>query len=312
MYLLKVSIGICAYNEENNIGNLLKNLSRQYLPKTIKLEEIIVVSSGSTDRTDEIVSKIAEKDQRIKLISEKERRGKAQALNIFFDVAKGDVLVVVSADTKPAQDSLAKLIDSMEKEKAGGACAKTIPKSKNQTFLDFWNIFLWKVSNKVLYEEWKHGTLSRLGGDMWAIKKGIVPHIPRNIINDDVFLGMALKKKGWKIAFVPSAKVFIGTPKTVKEYIQQRERIVIGHKQIEKIMGLKPVTLSAMASKKPCFSLKIMVDEARTCKFYDYPKIFAGIFLEIIAQTLARIKFKKKGEYLKWKQIQGTKILYLN
>lgn len=306
---MNISIGICAYNEENNIGNLLKNLSEQHLPQAFKLKEIIVVSSGSTDRTDEIVSKVAGKDQRIKLISEKERGGKAQALNIFFDVTKGDILVIISADTKPTQGSLAKLIGAMKKEKAGGACANTIPKNKNQTFLDFWNIFLWKVSNKVLYEEWKHGTLSRLGGDMWAIKKGIVSHIPKNIINDDAFLGMALKKKGWQIAFVPSAKVFIAAPRTITEYIQQRERIVIGHKQIEKVMGLEPVTISAMASKKPCFSLKIIVDETRTCKFYDYPKIFAGIFLEMIAQALARTKLKKKGEYLKWKQIQSTKIL---
>jgi biofilm PGA synthesis N-glycosyltransferase PgaC len=62
-----------------------------------------VVSSGSTDRTDEIVQKLAEKDARIKLISEKERKGKAHALNLLLRKAKGEILVVVSADTEVAK-----------------------------------------------------------------------------------------------------------------------------------------------------------------------------------------------------------------
>lgn len=306
MCLLEVSIGICAYNEEANIGNLLENLVKQPLPRTFKLEEIIVVSSGSTDKTNDIVNKLAEKDHRIKLINEKERRGKAQALNTYFDNAKGDILVVISADTKPTQESLAKLVEAMNPD-VGGACARTIPVNKNQTLMEFCNWFLWKVHNRVLYEEFRSGTLNHLGGDMWAIRKGIVHHIPKNVINDDAYLGITLKKKGWKITFVPDAEVFIKGPATPREYIQQRERIVIGHKQLEEITGVKPTTIGAFVFKKPLFSLKILVAEIKTQKVSHYPRIVVAIFLEIIAQTLARINFKKQSAYLKWKQIRSTK-----
>lgn len=306
MYPLKVSIGICAYNEENNIGNLLNNLSWQRFPQTFELEEIIVVSSGSTDRTNDIVNKLAEKNQGIKLITEKERRGKAQALNILFDAAKGDVLVVISADTKPAQESLTKLVESI-KPKVGGACAKTLPINKNQTLMEFCNWFLWKVHNRTLRTELRNGTLNHLGGDMWAIRKGIVHHIPTDVINDDAYLGITLKKKGWQIIFVPDAEVSIRGPATPIEYIQQRERIVIGHKQLEQITGVKPTTIGALAFKRPLFSLRILVDEIKTHRVSDYPSILASLFLEFLAQTLARVNFRKKSTYLKWKQIQSTK-----
>jgi cellulose synthase/poly-beta-1,6-N-acetylglucosamine synthase-like glycosyltransferase len=302
---LTISIGICAYNEEGNIGALLENLlTKQYLPHS---SEIIVICSGCTDKTPDIVEEFARKDKRVKLILEQERRGKSQALNVLFDNAKGDILVVVSADTRPAPGSLVRLLESIKPD-IGGACAKTLPINNNQTIMEFCYWFLWKVHNRVLDDEARNGTLGHLGGDMWAIRKGIIHHIPRDTINDDAYLGIMLKKKGWRITFVQDAKVLIKGPATPIEYIQQRERIIIGHKQLKEMTDVEPTTIGALALKKPLLSLKIIVDEARTCRFYEYPKIFVGLFLEMIAQALARIKFKKKGEYVKWKQIKNTKI----
>jgi cellulose synthase/poly-beta-1,6-N-acetylglucosamine synthase-like glycosyltransferase len=303
---LKLSIGICAYNEENNIGILLKNLSGQNFPRTFELNEIIVVSSGSTDRTNKIVNELAEKNSRIKLIKEKERTGKAQALNIFFENAKGNILIVISADTKPTRASLAKLVESI-KPNVGGACAQTLPINENRNTLEFCYSFLWKIHNRVLCEESRNGTLSHLGGDMWAIRKGIADKIPKNVINDDAYLGIKLKQQGWKIIFVPNAEVYIRAPTTPIEYLQQRERIIIGHKQLQEVTGVTPTTIGALAFKKPTFSLKIFANEIKTYKIIDYPKILLSLFLEITAQTLARINFSNKNAYLKWKQIRGTK-----
>ena len=50
----EVSVGILAHNEEGNIGTLIDGFLKQ---KTgcCRITEVIVVSSGSTDGTDEIV-----------------------------------------------------------------------------------------------------------------------------------------------------------------------------------------------------------------------------------------------------------------
>jgi len=51
---LAISVGITAHNEAGNIGRLLDRLTYQNL-KTVTISEIIVVSSGSIDQTDNIV-----------------------------------------------------------------------------------------------------------------------------------------------------------------------------------------------------------------------------------------------------------------
>lgn len=306
---MKVSVGICAYNEEENIGNLLSNLQNQQVPKPFKIIEIIVVSSGSTDKTDEIVQKMAKKDARIKLIVERERKGKAHALNLLLKNAKGDILVVVSADTEPKKDALTRLLKAI-KNNVGGACAKTVPHYKNPTVLNVSYSFLWKVHNRMLLNETINGALSHLGGDMWAIRKGIVTEIPSNIINDDAFIGITIRRKGWKIVFVPEAEVFIKAPHTPLEYINQRERILIGHKQIEKTTGTPPTTIGALAFKKTSYSMKILVEELKMQKIKDLIKICVGIFLEMVSNILALINLKKTSDYLIWKQIRGTKVHY--
>ena len=72
---ITVSIGVCAYNEERNIGNLLKSLQDQILSK-VEITQIVVVSSACTDKTDEIVETFLSSDPRIKLIKQADRRGK--------------------------------------------------------------------------------------------------------------------------------------------------------------------------------------------------------------------------------------------
>jgi len=305
---VSISVGICAYNEESNIGNLLENLTQQPFSFPYELCEIIVVSSGSIDRTDEIVHKMAAIDPRIKLISEKERNGKSQALNRFLRVAKGDVFLVISADTFPTTGSLSKLVDAM-KPNVGGACARTTPLNDEKNVVGFANRFLWKLHNRVLWEETKDGTINHLGGDMWAIKRGLVNMIPKDIINDDAYIGITLKKKGWKIVHVPEAKVFMMAPKTVPEYIHQRKRILVGHRQLEKITRVYPKTIGAMAWRKPLFLLKFLIHETKELKIRDYPKVLVGLSLEILARILASMDFGGTKKYRNWTQIRTTKTL---
>jgi biofilm PGA synthesis N-glycosyltransferase PgaC len=51
---MRVSIAVPAYNEERNIGELLDTLRAQRV-KRAKIVEVVVVASGCTDRTAEIV-----------------------------------------------------------------------------------------------------------------------------------------------------------------------------------------------------------------------------------------------------------------
>src|SRR3989344_276122 len=101
MKKLTITIGIPAYNEEQNIQNLLKSVIAQKQNRLV-VKEIIVVSDNSTDRTNELVKKI--KDRRVKLIKNKKRLGQSYSQNLIFSKANTDVVVLFEADTCPADN----------------------------------------------------------------------------------------------------------------------------------------------------------------------------------------------------------------
>src|SRR3990170_1416027 len=103
------SIGIMAYNEGANIGRLLDSLLVQ---KTSigSIDEMYVVASGCTDNTEAIVGEYAKRDERIKLLIQKEREGKASAINLFLSKVKGDILILAGADTALEKDTIDNLV----------------------------------------------------------------------------------------------------------------------------------------------------------------------------------------------------------
>src|SRR5579864_3985776 len=79
---VSLAIGIMAYNEERNIGALLDSVFAQTASE--KIARIVVVASGCTDRTCEIVSRYSQGDPRVVLIEEPDRAGKTAAINKFL------------------------------------------------------------------------------------------------------------------------------------------------------------------------------------------------------------------------------------
>src|SRR5262245_45084568 len=90
-----VSFIIAAYNEERSIAKKLANtLALEYPADRL---EIIVVSDGSSDRTEEIVRAVG--GARVKLLALRSRNGKTIAQNCAVEAATGDIVVFSDATT---------------------------------------------------------------------------------------------------------------------------------------------------------------------------------------------------------------------
>jgi glycosyltransferase involved in cell wall biosynthesis len=100
-----LSVIVAAYNEAGCVRAKIDGTLAQRYPGR-KLE-IIVVSDGSTDATDALVS--AHPDPRVRLIRQEPRAGKSPALNRGAGAARGEVLVFTDANAMFAPDALARL-----------------------------------------------------------------------------------------------------------------------------------------------------------------------------------------------------------
>lgn len=90
---MNVSVVIRSYNEERHIGRLLAGIAEQ----TIAPQEVIVVDSGSSDRTVEIAHSFG---ARVVHIDKKEFTF-GRALNVGCAAASGDILLFASAHVYP-------------------------------------------------------------------------------------------------------------------------------------------------------------------------------------------------------------------
>ena len=94
-----VSVIIPTYNAQDFIEECI----RETINQTYKKIEIIIVDDGSIDNTREICERYANKDYRIKLISQK-NQGVSVARNTGINMATGDYIVFFDADDYPERN----------------------------------------------------------------------------------------------------------------------------------------------------------------------------------------------------------------
>ena len=214
----RVTAAVCAYNEAANVGRLLRVLLER---DGDLLDEVVVVSSGSTDGTDEIVRAAAGKWPKVRLITEERRRGKARAVNLALGQASGGLVLLIDADCLPAEGALAAMLAHFEDELVGGVGARNVVQNRRESWVARMAGVLWDLHHQV--------NLLRpvLGGDVVAFRNS-VPSIPEATVNDDYAIEAALKAQGLRIDYEPRAAVLMRAPSTLSDYLRQRRRIAAG------------------------------------------------------------------------------------
>jgi glycosyltransferase involved in cell wall biosynthesis len=298
---VKLSIGICAHNEEATIEQVIYEVLEQ--TKTLGNYEVVVVASGCTDRTVEIVKNLAEKETGISLIEEKERTGKASALNLLFQNLHGEVYVQVDADALPAPGAIGILLERLEDSRVGAASA--LPMLTNtRGAAAMINETLWSLHNLtqlVLNGERRTGHLS---GQLFAIRRSLCGPVPNNVVNDDAFLALRSTGGGYDLVFEPRASVFVNPANTFRDLLIQRRRIVYGHLMLRRLTGRPPRIFETCTAKEKIRIVSIWV-RRRTD---EIPSLIVLAFLELIAHLLARSDLRKCGTaHISWTMATTTK-----
>ena len=215
------SILIAAYNEEKGIAKCIDSI----LPQLALTDEIIVVSSGSTDKTNDIV--LGMPDERIRLIVQKERKGKASAINLGVRKAKGEVIVQTDADVELNKKAIEHLMVALKDADAVSGCPMPIINDKN-LFYD-WTIMSYRKMDEIRKKEDKEGIFWHLCGYLLAFKKSAYKEIPENMKGAiDAWIGKLMKDNGAKIVYAPYALVYVNAPTNTKDFIAQKARVRAG------------------------------------------------------------------------------------
>jgi len=175
---IRCSVGVTAYNEEANIGKLLEAMVNQRL-FSVDITEIIVVASGCTDRTVEIVQEWIERCPRIHLYVQPTRQGKTSAINVFLKAAKEDICVLESGDTVPHLDSVEAMVRMFADAGVGMTGAQKVAVNTPDHVVGYLSHLRLKMEHQLCLE------IPRLG-EMIAFRK-VFDHLPPDVAMDEAF-----------------------------------------------------------------------------------------------------------------------------
>ncbi len=280
---LVCSLGVFAYNEAGNILALLEALTSQEL-RNVKIAEIIVVSSASTDGTDELVAEYALSHPQVKLIRQARREGKSSAINLFLAQATSPYLVVISGDVIPAPRTIELLLNAFRDERIGATGGRPVPVNDEKTFMGFAVHLLWRLHHRM-------AMISPKLGEMIAFRK-LMESIPAESAVDEASIEAIVRQAGLKLRYIPEAVIHNKGPVKIKDFIKQRRRIQNGHLWLERTQDYK------VASQDKGTLFWIMLDELRE-RPRTACKVFAVMALEAYCRLLGSWDYhvKKKNPF---------------
>lgn len=234
----------------------------------INIRSIVVVSSGSTDRTDTIVAEYSKRDTRVHLLKESRRNGKAAAINLFLKTAKEKVIVIESADTIPIPKTIEHLCLPFTKDKTIGMTGGApIPVNDPDTFIGYIVHAWW----------WFHRNIPRFG-EIIAFRN-IIPSVAANTAVDEAYIQAKMIQKGYQVVHVDEAVVSNKGPENVGDLIKQRRRIFNGHARLHRDENIH---ISNMT--KSSISLLLFKYEIKSIKHFFW--LVAGIAIEVLSRFL--------------------------
>ena len=112
-----ISVVISAYNEQDNVAELYKQLVQQ-LQSVKKVDfEFIFVDDGSSDKTYANCLKLQQNDERVKIVQLKRNFGHEIAMTAGMDYAKGDAVIFMDADLQHPPVYIPQMIELWQKGK---------------------------------------------------------------------------------------------------------------------------------------------------------------------------------------------------
>jgi len=227
--LRSVSFVLAVYNGEKFLERKLKAIFAQNYPR--ELMEVLVVSDGSTDRTDEIVRSFA--GQGVKFLGVP-HGGKAAALNAGVAQVLGEILVLIDVRQTLDPNCLRNVIACFGDPKVGAVSPQTII-VKGETHEEATTSLYWR------YEHWIRQRMTRIdstfgySGAFAAIRRSLWTPLPPGTLLDDVYEPLVAFFKGYRILMESTATMY-DFPTVLQSEFRRKVRLQAGLYQMLKIM----------------------------------------------------------------------------
>jgi poly-beta-1,6-N-acetyl-D-glucosamine synthase len=225
-----ISIVIAARNEEAHLEEKLSNLRQLDYPA--ELIDTVVVSDGSTDRTDDILRNLI--GFRVRSILLPEHSGKAVALNRALEAVRGEIVLFMDVRQRIARDSVNALVESFA-DPAVGCVSGALVLGNSEEAAPRGVVSYWEMEKAVRHLESAGGSVVGVTGALYAVRRSLVPSLPVGLILDDVLIPMTVARAGLRVIFEPRALAWDKLSSSPKQEFRRKVRTLFGNYQLLRI-----------------------------------------------------------------------------
>jgi cellulose synthase/poly-beta-1,6-N-acetylglucosamine synthase-like glycosyltransferase len=218
-----VSVLLAVYNGERWMGEKLESILALAYPR--ERMEILVISDGSTDGTDDIVRQFEPAGVQLLRVP---RGGKAAALNFGMARASGEILFFTDVRQPLEPGCLKSLVSCLGDPTVGAVCGHVLFRGDaGGAHLGlYWRYEKWIRDNHTLLDSILAGT-----GCIYAMRRELVSPIPSDILLDDSYLPLSAFLRGYRFVLDRGAIAY-EFPNSLETEFHRKVRTLAGIYQL--------------------------------------------------------------------------------
>ena len=221
-----ISILIPAYFEEAGIAKALDGLTNLDYPDY----EVIVINDGSTDRTvEEVLPYLS--DPRVRLLDKHVNEGKAMAMNDAIPCAKGELILVMDADTIPEPQVLRTMAVHFRSPEVGAVSGNARVRNRTNTLTRVQAVEFSSVIGLLRRAQRVWGRIMCVSGVCGMFRRDALIRAglySPGMATEDIDLTFKLQMLNYTIRYEARARVWMEVPEDIKILWKQRTRWALG------------------------------------------------------------------------------------
>jgi cellulose synthase/poly-beta-1,6-N-acetylglucosamine synthase-like glycosyltransferase len=224
----RLSIIMAVHNGAPLLHEKISQLLAIDYPKD--LLEILIVSDGSNDGTNEILARVV---AGIRTFVLPERCGKAAALNVGIREAKGDILVFVDIRPVLERDAVRRLVENFADPQIGCVGGDLVLRSdEHDASTAAVSDFYWRYEQWMRKCEARSGSILGVYGGFYAVRRELAAQLPEGTILDDMYQPLQVARQGYRVVLDESARVWDVWPRTSNGEFARKVRTLAGNFQL--------------------------------------------------------------------------------
>jgi poly-beta-1,6-N-acetyl-D-glucosamine synthase len=237
--LPSVSIVMVVHNEESVLQRKVKNILQLTYP--CDRTEIVVISDGSTDGTNNILREFAATPH-VRILFSNDSRGKAAGLNDATGAATGEIVVFTDARQQIEPDAVRFLLENFTDPEVGCVSGELMLGDPDSGETTQGLGLYWRIEKRIREMESAAGSVIGATGALYAVRRSLLVKLPPDTILDDLYIPMHVLQQGARVVFDPRARVWDIPDQGTKREFARKVRTLSGNYQL---LGLCPWLLGS-------------------------------------------------------------------